>query len=383
VALQAIDMIMTNGVNSCAACAFAVYGIAELANGSYSQAYRFGKLALTLLEKFENRDAECPTIGLVLTSLTHWYDSVTEMPSALLRAANRGFEIGDIAHGTYCLSLCYGAYILLGKNLEQLEALMWSNYQSIRDLSQNSLILWSQSAMQYVINLRKQDVQDWQDLTILSGEIMEEVSYMQLCADANHSILTMIALTYKAQLSCFFGFWEKSVSIFQYMMKFCDGFYFGYGVMPCSFFGGIAAYSLYRKTKKRIHLKFAKKNQAVLQRAYNRGCPNALAFLTLLQAEALAVKHTEKYWVVSAAYDLAIETMASAGLPHAEGLANERATFYQARHKKRLAAEKYFVRAQELYMHDWGSIAKHDWLLEQMERIFMILPEENMECMDD
>ena len=381
VALQAIDMTMTGGLNSYAACAFAVYGIAELANGSYSQAYRFGKLALTLLDRFDNRDAECPTVGLALTSLTHWYDSITDMPSALLRAANRGFEIGDVVHGTYCLSLCYGAYILLGENLEELEAFMRSTYQGIQDLSQDSVILWPQSAIQYVLNLRTQDVQDWQDLTNLSGEIMEESSYMKKCADSHHSILTMIALTYKAQLSCFFGFWEKSVSIFQHMMKFCEGFYFGYGVMPCSFFGGIASYSLYKQSKKRKHLKFARKNQNTLQRAQNRGCPNALAFLTLLRAEALAVKHSIRISVVTAAYDFAIETMASEKLPHLEGLANERAAFYQVQCRNRSAAEQYFERALVIYMYDWGSIAKHDWLLEQMDAAFMMLPEESIDIM--
>jgi hypothetical protein len=298
---------------------------------------------------------------------------VAEMPSALLHAANRGFEIGDIAHGTYCLSLCFGAYILAGKNLEELEAFMWSSYQSIRDLSQNSTLLWPQSAMQYVLNLRQQDVEDWEDLTNLTGEIMEETMYMKQCTDAKHSILIMVALTYKANLSCFFGFWEKSVSITKHMMKYSDGFYLGYGVIPCSLFAGIASFSLYRKTKQRKHLTFARQNQATLQRAHNRGCPNALAFLTLLKAEALSVKHSVNYSVVNAAFDLAIETMASEKLPHTEALANERAAFYEVQRRNKFGAEKYFERALEIYKYDWGSIAKHDWLLEQMEIDLMTL----------
>ena len=65
-----------------------------------------------------------------------------------------------------------------------------------------------------------------------------------------------------------------------------------------------------------------------------------------------------------AAYKRAIDAMVSEKLPHTEALANERAGFFQAKAGNRLEAVQYFERALRLYKYEWGSDAKHDWLLE-------------------
>jgi hypothetical protein len=65
-----------------------------------------------------------------------------------------------------------------------------------------------------------------------------------------------------------------------------------------------------------------------------------------------------------AAYTRAIDAMALEGSPHTEALANERAGFFIAKTGNRLEAMHYFERALRLYNHEWGSYAKHDWLLE-------------------
>ena len=99
-------------------------------------------------------------------------------------------------------------------------------------------------------------------------------------------------------------------------------------------------------------------------------------------AEDLSLKKSQTTADIVAAYDLAIETMASDKLPHAEALANERAAFYQVKCKNQYAAETYFERALQLYAYEWGATAKHDYLVEVMEKTLMKMTKASVGVMD-
>jgi Flp pilus assembly protein TadD len=90
--------------------------------------------------------------------------------------------------------------------------------------------------------------------------------------------------------------------------------------------------------------------------------------LSLLDAEDLSIRKSAKTQDVLAAYTRAIDVMALEGLPHTEALANERAGFFLVKAGNRSEAVHYFARALQLYKYEWGSYAKHDWLLEASEK---------------
>ena len=374
-ALLATELTVKGGLSPYSASALTIYGVVELSNGDYPRAYRFGKLALTLLDRIKNKDAECPTTALALTLLTHWYDPVRKMPDVLFQAANTGFEIGDVVYGTYCVANGHVMEVLLGVNLEQLEVVMRATYQKIRDLSQEAMVMFAQPSLQYVLNMRSQEAGGWEELKNLTGEVMEEGAYVYEAIAANHVMLATMVLFYKAQLACWFGFWSLSESVCKEMMSTGKSYGYTFAVMPSSLFGGIASYSLYKENGLRKHLKFARKNRKTLRAADSRGCPNASAFLMLLDAEDQSVQKRMVPDEVSAAFRQAIDKMAAEGFPHFEGLANERAAFFQVKLGNRADAENYFARAMELYKYEWGSIAKYDWLKEKSAKALVKLDE--------
>jgi predicted ATPase len=241
-ALLATELTLKFGLSPYSASAFTIYGLAELSNGNYRRAYRFGKLALSLLDRIKSRDAECSTTGLTFTWLTHWYDPVREMPDILRRAATTGFEVGDLVYGSYCLNASYRLEISLGTNLEELEDAMRSSYQKIRDLSRDGMDIWSQSALQFVLNLRCREVSNWQDLLLLTGEIMDEATYMRKAIGAKHNLLVLMAWSCKAQLACLFGFWSISETLYEDIQGVGQSFHYSFGNMPHSLFAGLASY---------------------------------------------------------------------------------------------------------------------------------------------
>jgi histidine kinase len=373
-ALFATEITMKYGLTAYAPSAFTIYGVAELSSGNYRRGYRFGKLAITLLDEFTNKEAECATVGTALSVLTHWLDPIREMPPILLQAANRGLEIGDVTYGTLCLTICHGIQILLGENLHQLEHSIRSTYNRIRGLSQDALVMWAEPILQFVLNMKSQDVIEWQSQTILTGEIMNESHYIQQVIQANHQVLLLNVLMHKIQLTFYFGEWEKAIGICNDMMGLKQGFHFNFAALPCSFFAAMASYSMYRKNKKRKYRKAARQHQRILWQADSRKCPNSAIFSYFLKAEHLSIKKSASFHEVTSAYEFTIETIAAQNFPQFEALAFERAAFYQVKCKNRVAAQEYFDQALELYGNKWGAVAKHDFLAEVMEEELSRLP---------
>jgi predicted ATPase len=367
-ALLALQSTLKDGLNAYSGCALAIYGVAQLSNGNYRAAYRFGKLALALLDKMQVRDAECATKVLSLTLLVHWYEPLRGMTEPLRRAASIGFDVGDVVYGTYCLAMVYSIEAALGTNLEQLEASMRADTRSIGDSSQKAMDMWTQPAIQYVLNLRNNGTLSWQELTTLTGEFMDEATYIERALSSNHRILVMMALNYKAILACSFGFWSMAESIFIELMSTGKTFFFSYAASTTSLFGGIASYSCYQQNGKRKHLKLARKHRSLLASSASRGSPDAPSYLSFLDAEDLAVRKSATPGAVAAAYNAAIGKLATAGFLHTQAHALERAGFFHAKVGEYDDAAYYFQKALHMYYNTWGCIARHDWLVEQSER---------------
>jgi hypothetical protein len=69
-ALLAVELPLKKGVSPHCPGAFAMYGVAELSLGSIDQAYRFGKLAIAILDGMKSKEASCHTDGTAVTLLT-------------------------------------------------------------------------------------------------------------------------------------------------------------------------------------------------------------------------------------------------------------------------------------------------------------------------
>ncbi|KAI2491578.1 hypothetical protein MHU86_22983 [Fragilaria crotonensis] len=196
---------------------------------------------------------------------------------------------------------------------------------------------------------------------------MDEATYIRRALASNHQILVMMALNFKAILACSFGFWSMAESIFIELISTGKTFFFSYAAPSNSLFAAISSYSCYQQSGKRKHLKLARKNRRRLASAVLLGCPDAPSYLSFLDAEDLAIRKSAKPGAIVDAYNTAIDKLASAGFPHTEAYAVERAGFFQAKLGKYDDASIYFQKALRLYYDTWGSIARHDWLVEQIE----------------
>jgi hypothetical protein len=63
------------------------------------------------------------------------------------------------------------------------------------------------------------------DLTILSGEIMNESEYVRIALEMNHRIMLLQAWTYKSLLAYLFGNYEMAATIYEILEHDCYSTY--------------------------------------------------------------------------------------------------------------------------------------------------------------
>jgi predicted ATPase len=97
-ALLAAELTLRFGLSPYSATSLAVYGMTEVMLGNYDKAYRFGELALTLLQRIECRAVECLTVITARKICMFRKEPLQAIPGPLLRAAELGFEIGEMAY---------------------------------------------------------------------------------------------------------------------------------------------------------------------------------------------------------------------------------------------------------------------------------------------
>ena len=363
-ALCAIELTMKKGggLSRYSANCFTIYGISEVGLGNIHKGFRFGELAMKLLDRIPCKEALCPVISLNVTLLLHWKTHFRTMQPLLARALNSGFEVGDVV---YCslLGLCIltdvGIRHMLGENLESLERFMRTTYNRLLDLGQDAMIQWIQPSMQFILNMRASP-SSWVDLTILTGEVMDESEFMSDAIATNHKILLRNVLRHKATLAYHFGFYEMAATIYQRMDRIGLDYENSVGALSYHFYGAMVFFERYRTTRQAKHLRTARKHIKRLERFEAFGSPNVSVYSIFLQAEGSALRSRDVGALVMN-YSTAIDALKAEGTVHLEALANERLSMILSALGCHDLSKPYFDRASSLYSQ-WGSIAKCEWM---------------------
>ena len=364
-ALCATELTMKRGggLSPYSANCFAIYGISEIRLGNVLRGVRFGELAMKLLDRIPCKEAICPVISLSSTLLLHWTMHIRSIKPLLAKALNSGFEVGDVV---YCslLGLCIladvGIRYSLGENLESLEQFMRTTYNRLLDLGQDAMIQWIQPSMQFILNLRASP-SSWVELTILSGDVMDESEFLNDAMATNHKILLRNVLRHKATLAYHFGFYEMAATMHERMDRIGMVYENSVGAPPYHFYGALIFYERYRTTRQVKHLKIARKHIKRLKRFEAVGSPNVSTYIIFVQAEERALRSRDVGALVMN-YTNAIDALKAEGMVHIEALANERLSSILFAVGCNDLSKTYFDRASNLFSQ-WGAIAKYEWML--------------------
>jgi len=361
-ALVAAELTMRCGLSGYSANALAIYGASEQVLGNHARGYRFGQLALKMVNRIKFKESEAATVYTVTSWISHLHEPLRDIIDPISRVVNVAYESGDSIFMIMNLSAIFNLSLMMGTNLQKLESLMSDQYEQTQIIGNDTLRLWLQPSFQYVINLGTACV-DFRALTTLTGDIMDEATYVQQVKDANQPhVFIAMAYVIKAHLACIGGVYDVAESALSDVAPI--------GQLISTSYGGIFWYSTasltyferFRMSQERHYLKEARKYKRLIAKRQAVGCPNCSEILVFLAAKEMALKKRSTDAELADAFDAAIDAFKNVRQYQYEGLANEHAGLVFARRGQRGAAEQYYERALYIYQNDWGSIAKFELL---------------------
>jgi hypothetical protein len=318
---------------------------------------------MKLLHRIPCQEAECHAM-IGINTLLHWNTPIRSLESFMSNTLSRSFDVGDVIYGSLCVSAHSVLRYMLGENLGSLEQSLRAFHRKLCDIGQDAMIRWIQPCLQYVLIMQTPPrVSVWEDLTTLSGEVMDESEYLEEARTSNQKMMLMMTWTFKSLLAYNFGCYEIAEMMYYAMDGILGLYRIAFVAPPYHFFGAMIFYERYRTTRRMKHLKIARKHVKRLKRFEAAGNPNVSAFVLSLEAEALSLKSGDVTALVSA-YTKAIDALKAERLVHREALANERMGFILHSLGIHDLANTYVEIALSLYA-EWGATAKYEWLLVQ------------------
>jgi predicted ATPase/signal transduction histidine kinase/CheY-like chemotaxis protein len=337
--------------NSCqAAFVYVAYGM--LLCGGFKkieEGYEFGKLALNILEKFDDigDDVKGKVYSYYYGFIAHWKQHVSETIEPLRKTVQISLDMGSIEDACYAAITCSSNIFLMGKNLDEVSFKNNEYIKLINKLQQqfhlHYLSLWTQLAL----NLSDETTEKQS----LEGELFNEIEMLPILQQTNNLISLYCLYLAKAILSYLFkdssnaiDNARKAIKYEQYMSALLD-------ISSHNFY-----YSLALLADNEIkHLPTVDANQKKMQMWAIHAPMNFQHKYDLIEAEKARI--LGETLAAMSLYEQAIKGARNNGYIQDEALAYElSAEFYLARDMDKFA-KTYLVEAHYLYQQ-WGAMAK-------------------------
>jgi hypothetical protein len=340
--------------------------------GQLKEEYRFGRLALQLLDRFNAREWQC---RVVLLLYFRGRQKLQDQAKPLESAHRVGLVVGDINVRNASLSracdllvkliphacpkkdsmvcasrlcrVCFFASVPLPQVVKVLE-----EYRSLcRQYSQHGVETMLIHQLQMCYNLMGRSI----DPLLLTGEVMNEEQTIGALQGVHMSTLAWL-LIMKHMLAVYFNEDHQAITISRTLSNMKTG-----AVMPVilriHLFHenlSVAAISRRSNTNKSARTRRMLEN---LRSSQDGNIENFENKIFLVEAEMISGNNDVDQDVAMTKYQQSIEAAQREGFLHEQALAREMVGRALLRWNKKVQAREYLVSAQSLY-HEWGAEAK-------------------------
>ncbi|AOY79647.2 AAA family ATPase [Moorena producens JHB] len=351
-----VNLSINHGNSSFSAFAYGNYGLILCGIvGDIDSGYEFGKLAFSLLEKFNNRaNTKAKTFEIVCLSIKHWKEHIRETLNPLIEAYQSGLETGDLEYASFAaLDYCSHSYVL-GKELKGLEQDIATYSQAIHQLNQTTVFHLNEIFHQAVLNL----LGNAENPCYLIGKTYNEAQMLPIHQQAN-DISTMALLYANKLILCFlFGELVEAREIAAKLELYLEGIPGQVFVPLFYFYDSLLRLALYPSSttlEKEECLARVATNQEKMKNWADYAPMNYLHKFHLVEAERHRIlgQNLEAMDL----YNCAIAEAKENGYLNEEALANELAAKFYLEWSKNKIAQVYMIEAYHRYTH-WGALAK-------------------------
>ncbi|MEG3919608.1 AAA family ATPase [Microcoleus sp. T3_A4] len=353
-AFKQVKLSIKYGNTSVSSCAYATYGLILSGEtvGDIETGYKFGQLAILLLDKFNTKELTPRTIFIVNYFVKHWKEHLRETLNPLQNAYSIALETGDLEYAAYAVCVySYHSYVL-GKELATVEAEMAMYSNTLSQLKQETSYYYNQLTRQVVLNLMGRA----EDKCRLIGESYDETKMLPLHIEANAQNLCRSLYFFKLVLCYIFQDYQQAIENAKSAEKYSDS---AVGTIPLYHFYNsllyLAIYSDAPKSEQKLILQKVKSNQKKLKKWAHFAPMTHLHKFYLVEAERYRVLG-EKARAIDY-YDRAIALAKEHEYINEEALANELAAKFYIAWGKEQVAQAYMTNSYYCYLR-WGAKAK-------------------------
>ncbi|TVP60296.1 MAG: GAF domain-containing protein [Nodularia sp. (in: Bacteria)] len=372
IVIKQVNLSLKYGNAPLSAFAYVVYGLVLCGIvGDIETGYKFGKLALSVVDKFNARAVKAKIIQTFNSLIRHWKEHTKTSLKPLLEAYSIGLETGDLEFAAISLyAYCYSAYFM-GQELTTLKQEMANYSNAISQIKQERILYWHEIYRQTVITLLG-GCENSSDL--INATHNEE----KIITDNNDRVRLLYTYFCKLQLCYLFEDYPQALENAARAEQYLHG---GIGkiVIPQFYFYDslvqLAVYSDVNEPKQISYLQKVTANQEKMQKWADHAPMNYLHKFYLVEAEKNRVLGNS----VNAMqlYDHAIYLAKEHEYIHEEALAYELAAKFYLEWGKQKIAQTYLTDAYYGYIR-WGAKAKVDDLVKRYPQFLApILQPEN------
>lgn len=366
ITLKAVRLYLRHGNLNSSPIGYAAYGMLLCSIGDIDSGYKFGQLALELLDKFDEKEYKAQTYVLINCFINPWRQDINSTLSKYIDAYNMGLETGNINYA--CTSACLHSIssYYSGKNLANLEVEM-SDFSKIMHKLKNEEAFVTQSIFQQAVqNL----IGSSENTYHLKGRVYDE-DEMIIKHENSKDIGTLCSVYLnKAILSYLFYEYDDAIKISKIAGSYLDGVTGTLSFSIYYFYNTLIMISCFERCsslfeKKQIMFKISS-NEKKLKKWSQHAPDNFLHKFYLIKAEKARI--LGKTYDAIYFYEKAIKTAAENNYIQDEALSNELAAkFYLSMENKRIA-KIYFE--QSIYCYNlWGAKAKANHIIKSYNQL--------------
>lgn len=355
IAFTMLELCLREGNSPQAAFAYVFYGVLLCTEMNEIEAgYKFGRLALQVLDKFESSDIKCKVHEVFNAFIRHWKEPARASIEALRQTVQFGLETGDLEFAGYS-AIHYCAYILLvGYPLELVAQKQMAYIEFLHKSKQNFSLFYAQIWVQLALNLMGKA----KNKTCLMGELFNEEEMLPFLQNNNNLSSLFAAHLVKSILSYLFKDYQEATNNAALATKYEQAMA---GLLPATehpFYYSLSLLALYEKAdsdKKKEYLEQVNLNQNKMKKWVDCVSINFQHKYDLVEAEKARV--LGQNWQAAELYERAIKGARDNGYIQDEALAYELAAEFYLTSGMDQIAQTYLQEAYYSYTR-WQAWAK-------------------------
>jgi hypothetical protein len=322
--------------------------------GDIDSGYKFGQLALNLLEIYQAKEIKTKVYFLFNNFVRHWKEHIINVAVSSSEEFKTGLETGDIEYTCYCAFNYCNSLFWSGENLEVTITSQVKYINTMLKFKQYLISDQTKILNQVAVNLVKISPTPCK----LAGESFDEEKMLpNLNATNSNTVISQIYLA-KLILCCFFRNYNEAIKNAQNMEKYKDNLTGLVHAAQNTFYSSLAIifhYPHVSKTEQKQYLKKVASHQKQMKTWAHHAPMNFQHKYDLVEAEKARVLAQNETAIIY--YERAIKGAKEQGFIQEEALANEcAAEFYLALGREKVA-KTYMIEAYYCYIR-WGAVAK-------------------------